>query len=398
MSIARRTGSVSQPESPIITQPRRILIVSHQFPPQLTGIGNVAAAEAANLVASGNEVTVLSTGDHLGSDTMTADGYRLVRAAVWEGLERRTRIPFPIPGPGTLATARRLARWADLVHIHDVLYMPCWAAAWAARAARRPVVVTQHVAVVAHTSKIAVLAQRLVYRSVGAGMLRRAERVIVLNARVQEFVLSAGVAPSRVSLLPNGVDAVRFRPATPGERDRLRKAHGLPPAAVLALFVGRFVPKKGLHRLLAALGEDYVVVLVGGERPPGVPEDGRTIFLGPLAPGCVAEVYRAVDIFVMPSDSEGFPLTVQEAMASGLPVVLRHDDGYAPYGLEAVGVRFVDGTAASIRRELSALAADPELRRALGAAAAAHARAHFAWRDHTARLEAVWDDLFAGDR
>ncbi len=385
------------PEHPtVLLQPRRILMVAHQFPPHVSGIGNVAAAEAAHLVASGNEVTVLTTDGERASSMMTPEGYRIVRVKAWEGLERHRGIPFPVSGRSLMTTTRRLVRWADLVHIHDVLYMPCWAAAWAARRAGRPVIVTQHVATVAHTSAATRLAQRAVYGSAGSRILRGAERVTVLNGRVAGFVAEQGVRPDRIRLLPNGVDTTRFRPPAPGEREELRRAYGLPQDTVLALFVGRFVPKKGVDRLLAALGDDYVVVLAGGERPAHVPDDGRTVFLGSLAPDRVGEVYRAVDMFVLPSESEGFPLSAQEAMASGLPVVLRHDEGYDPYALEDVGVRFIDGSPASIRHELSALAADEGWRRELGEAALDHARTHFAWREHTAKLEALWDEILDG--
>lgn len=384
--------------APVILQPRRILIVSHQFPPHVTGIGNVAAAEAAHLVASGNEVTVLTTGGDGGPATIAPEGYRLVRSTAWEGLERRTGVPFPISGPATLSQTRRLVKWADMVHIHDVLYMPCWAAAWCAHRAKRPTIITQHVATVAHTSVVTRFAQRAVYGTAGSRILRGAARVMVVNGRVGDFVESQGVARERIRLLPNGVDTDRFRPAEPGEREVVRARHGIPQDAVVALFVGRFVPKKGVHKLLAALSDDYVVVLAGGERPENVPEDRRAIFLGELSPDEVAAVYRASDVFVLPSESEGFPLSAQEAMASGIPVVLRHDDGYAPYGLDDVGVRFVDGSPQSIRAELTALARDPQRRAEMGEAALHHARSRFAWREHTARLEALWDEVLDEER
>lgn len=393
-------SSTYQPAGPgrhehasVLVQPRRILMVSHQFPPHVSGIGNVAAAEAAHLVAAGNEVTVLTTDGGRASDTITPEGYRLVRVRAWEGLERRYGIPFPVSGASLASTARRLVRWADLVHIHDVLYMPCWATALAARRAGTPMIVTQHVAEVAHTSHLTRMVQHAVYRSAGSRILRGAARVTVLNGRVADFVAGQGVPRTRIRLLPNGVDTDRFRPAAPGERDEIRRRYGLPQDAVLALFVGRFVPKKGVDRLLAALGDDYVVVLAGGERPAHVPDDGRSVFLGSLPPDRVGEVYRAVDMFVLPSESEGFPLSAQEAMASGLPVVLRHDDGYGPYALEDVGVRFIDGSPASIRHELTALASDAGRREELGRAALDHARSAFAWREHTVRLEALWDEV-----
>ena len=384
--------------APVIVQPRRILIVSHQFPPHVTGIGNVAAAEAAHLVASGNEVTVMTTGGDGGPPVMTAEGYRLVHVTAWEGLERRRGIPFPVSGPAMLAQTRRLVKWADMVHIHDVLYMPCWAAAWSARSIGRPTIITQHVATVAHTSRATRLAQRAVYGTAGSRILRGAARVTVVNGRVGDFVESQGVERSRIRLLPNGVDTDRFRPAEPGEREAVRARHGIPEDAVVALFVGRFVPKKGVHKLLAALSDEYVVVLVGGDRPAGLAADPRAIFLGEMGPDEVAGVYRASDVFVLPSESEGFPLSAQEAMASGIPVVLRHDDGYAPYQLDDVGVRFVDGSPESIRRELTTLATDPARRAGMGEAALHHARSRFAWREHTARLEALWDEVLDEER
>jgi D-inositol-3-phosphate glycosyltransferase len=366
--------------------------VAHQFPPQLTGIGNVAAAEAERLAAAGNEVTVLTTGTPSGVEHHTA-GYQIVRAPSWDVLDRKRGIPFPFVGRQMLVRARDLVRWSDVVHIHDTLYMPCWAAAVYARRAGRPTIVTQHVATIAHPSRITRAAQRVVYGGPGAAILRRADRVIVLNDRVAEFVRDLGADPSRVRLIPNGVDADRFRPAEDGEQEQIRKAYDLPPDAVLALFVGRLVPKKGADRLLRAVDDAYVIAFAGGDRPDGTPDDARTIFLGMLTPDQVAEVYRAADMFVLPSESEGFPLSAQEAMASALPVVLRGDPGYASYGLESAGVRFIDGDPESIRTALRRLAADPDERRDLGACAHTYATTYFGWDLHAARLMELWDEI-----
>lgn len=376
-------------------RPRRILIAPHQFPPTVTGIGNVAAAEAERLAAAGHDVTVLTTGAPHGAYDEPS-GYRVVRAKSWDELDRRRGIPFPVTGRDMVARAAELVQWSDVVHIHDVLYMPCWTVAALARRAGRPIVVTQHISVIAHPSRVTRAVQRIVYGGPGRAILRRADRVVVVNDRVGGFVRDQGVDAWRVRLIPNGVDAARFRPATDdGERREIRQRYGLPTDAVIALFVGRIVPKKGADRLLRALHDEYVVAFAGGDRPESVPDDGRTVFLGTLTLDQVAEVYRAADIFVLPSESEGFPLSAQEAMAAGLPVVLRDDPGYAPYKLESAGVRFVDGEPDTIRSVLRELAADAALRRSMGAQARAHAVEHFGWDLHAARITELWDEVLA---
>jgi glycosyltransferase involved in cell wall biosynthesis len=370
-----------------VSDPLRVLLVAHHFPPHISGIGNVVAAEAQSLARRGNQVVVLTTTSKGGDGSPpTQHDFRIVRVPAWRGPEK-WGVPFPVPSPSLLLTARRLARWADLVHVHDVFYIPTWAAVLAAQSASRPFIVTQHVSTIAHPSALVRSVQRIVYRAAGFPILRAAARVIVVNSRVEDFVVDNGVARNRVLLIPNGVDMLRFRPAQDGERAAIRARYGLPQKAVLALFVGRFVPKKGLGQLLAACDDAYTVVCVGGERPAGFPETRRARFLGALAQDQVAEVFRAADLFVLPSESEGFPLTAQEAMASGLPIVLRDDAGYAPYGLTSAGVRFVDGSPDTLRAVLRELAGNPGARVQLGQAALQYAQARFSWSDHAEQIE-----------
>ena len=198
----------------------------------------------------------------------------------------------------------------------------------------------------------------LVYRTVGRAIFRGASRVAVLNDGVVDFVVAQGVAPERVFILPNGVDVERFRPPADGERAAIRARFGLPAEGVLAVFVGRFVPKKGFDKALAATSDDYKIVFIGGDPPAEAADDPRAIFLGQLSRDDLAEVYRACDLFVLPSESEGFPLTAQEAMASGLPIVITDDPGYAPYALDRKQVGWLDGSAAPALALLTELAAD----------------------------------------
>jgi glycosyltransferase involved in cell wall biosynthesis len=387
-----------------------VLIVSHYFPPHVGGIERVAAEEARRLTDAGHEVAVLTTscGARPG-DQITAEGFRLTRVRAWNGLERAAGVPFPVPAPGAVLVAWRRVRAADVVHLHDVTYLTSWLAAFAAWIMRRPLLVTQHVAVVPHPRPLVERIQRLVFAVSARTVLRRARAVIVLNSRVEEFLRGLGVPAERLRFLPNGVDTDLFSPPAPGERAALREAWQLPPDEVLALFVGRFVPKKGYQALLEAAGPEYTIVLVGGPAPQEPAVDGSVVdgsvpdgsvpdgsvpdgqvpdgrgkvrVLGSLEPAQLADVYRACDAFVLPSQGEGFPLTVQEAMASGLPVVTTDDPGYAGYGLDRDLVLLIPPSPPQIRAALLKVAASAQLRQRMGAYSRTVARERFSWGAH----------------
>ncbi|WP_194896497.1 glycosyltransferase family 4 protein [Catenulispora pinisilvae] len=365
--------------------PLKVLMVSHYYPPHLGGIENVVHAEARHLTAAGVQVTVLTSGER--SSVTVEDGVRVVRVRAWNGLERKAGVPFPIPGPKLLRRAVRWARWADVVHIHDAFYLTSWAALTAAKLTRTPIVATQHVALVHHDSAAVGLVQRAVYATAGRLLMRGARSVFTMNSDVAGFARGLGARPERVRHLPNGVDTTLFRPIRDAaeqaaERERL----GLPRTGVLVLFVGRFVPKKGFDLLLAAADPGYRLVFAGGpaEELAGAAES--VLYLGSLAPAEVAAAYRACDVFALPSTSEGFPLTVQEAMSSGLAVLSTDDTGYAAYDLDRDRVSLVNRDTETLRVRLREIAADSELRRQMGKYAREYAVERFAWPEHASLL------------
>ncbi|MEZ0092694.1 glycosyltransferase family 4 protein [Streptacidiphilus sp. EB129] len=368
-------------------QPLRVLLVSHYYPPHVGGIENVVRQEAVRLAARGVQVTVLTSGER--GEVRDEEGVRVVRVGAWNGAERRAGVPFPLLSPLVLTAARRWARWADVVHMHDCFYLTSWAAGLGAVLTRTPYVLTQHVGLVQHPSALVRGVQRAVYRTAGRGLLRRARRVFTLNATVADFVRSHGVRPERARHLPNGVDTALFRPAASAlERCGARRRFGLPQDRVLVLFVGRMVPKKGYDLLLAARGPaaDYDLVFAGDGDAPALAGLAGVHHLGALRPEVLADAYRACDVFALPSTAEGFPLTVQEAMASGLPVVTTDDPGYAPYRLDRSRVTLVPRDAAVLRGTLTTLAEDEALRARMGRYSRSCATTDFAWEEHVGAL------------
>jgi len=374
----------------------RVLLVSHYFPPHVGGIENVVQAEASHLSRLGYDVTVLTTA--VSSDpgmSRLPEGYSVVRVKTWNGIERRTGIPFPVPMPWFLAKAASLVRAADVIHVHDALYMTSWIAAGLARLLGRPIVLTQHVQLVAHSHYIVEAVQRIVYATFGRYVIRSASRIVYVNAKVAEFLKGLGASSERLTFIPNGVDTDTFQPVEDHQKQKVRESLGLPDSGILALFVGRFVPKKGYHKLLQATSVRYSLVMVGGPPPEDAEDLPGVIFLGPRSPKQVADVYQACDVFVLPSQSEGFPLTLQEAMASALPIITADDPGYDVYGLDRDLVAMIQPTIYHIRSALEKVAADEDLRRRMAEYSLHVATTRFPWTAHVRKLDRVYSDLYS---
>jgi glycosyltransferase involved in cell wall biosynthesis len=374
-----------------------VLIVCHYYPPHVGGIEEVARAEARGLAAQGLSVTVMTSRPAARAATAAVDaGVRVVRVRAVNALER-FGVPFPLffP-PSLLRRSWTEVRRADIVHVHDTLYMSSWTVALWCRLLHTPMVVTKHVAVVAHPWRTVALAQRLVYATFGRFICRGAGVVFYVNTGIRDSLVSGGTPPRVLVPLPNGVDLAAFAPATSvTERTALRRRFDLPSDSPLVLFVGRLVPKKGYRQLVdAAEGQDeWIAVLVGdGET---VTRTGRVLPCGVRDRDSVRLLYQACDIFALPSRSEGFPLTVQEAMASGLPVVTTDDPGYDMYGLDPGFVTLLPADSPRLTEVITALAADPQRRRRMSLYSRRFAEEHFSWANHVNVLMGTFDEVMA---
>jgi len=326
-------------------------------------------------------------------------GYRVERVPAFNGLEAALGVPYPVFAPSLPGVLDRELARADVVHAHGFLYMSSVLALLLARR-RRPGavrVLTEHVGHVPYGSRVLDRAEAAAIATLGRAAARAAQGLVTMNPAVAERLRS--LAPGRpVELIPNGVDATAFRPAEPQARAALRARLGWDDRPRV-LFVGRLVAKKGVDVAVAAATraqDAYRLVVVGPGRLASPPPPNVDL-LGPLAPDRVAELLQAADAFVLPSRGEGFPVTAQEAMASGLPVVLGDDPAYAVHVDGAGdGVRLVPPEPAAVARALREILADPAARAAAGAAAAAHASRRYSWPAAVDAHEALFEALRTG--
>jgi glycosyltransferase involved in cell wall biosynthesis len=207
------------------------------------------------------------------------------------------------------------------------------------------------------------------------------DRVLVGSVQVwQDVRRYDGVPAGRLLLMPYGISLADLNP--PLSRKEARERLGLSAGGLVIGAVGRIEEQKGHTHLLAALPElqrqipGLVVLLVGeGRRREDLRRQVRGLglentvrFLGTRRD--LAEIFRALDIFVHPSLWEGLPLALLKAMGAGLPVVATRVSGSREAIVDGVnGYLVAPGDPEALARAILELHRHPEVRRRLGEAA-----------------------------
>lgn len=297
--------------------PTRIVHVAAHYPPFLGGLEKVVEALAEYRHAHGLDVTVLTALDglrHGRSGRSSAEPGAGVRVRRLRSVEVAHTALMP-------SLPRQLFRLPSdsLVHLHvSQAFVP--EAVYAAHLLHKvPYIAHLHIDV-GPSGPAGALLQ--IYKPLVLGrVLRGAERVVVFTAE-QRGVMAAkyGIDPERIVVIPNGVaDAFYYD----GER--------FPRPKPRLLFVGRLAIQKNLPlllRALAGISNQFETTIVGdGALEGSLKElaarlDLRNVrFYGRADGDELRELYRNADVFVLPSEREGMPLVLLEALAMGLPVV-----------------------------------------------------------------------------
>ena len=214
----------------------------------------------------------------------------------------------------------------------------------------------------------------------------RAALFIGVSPKFQMLYEQAGLPGQRLTMIPNGVDVTRFRPALVDECEALRRQFGLPTNGSVVLFVGFFSIDKCPDILFEAWlrateGQttQSTLFFVGATRSayheissPLVERirhestllegtNRRVVFLESILD--VEQVYRCADVFVLPSVREGLPNALLEAMASGLGCVASRLEGVTDSIIQdGVNGRLVEPTnVEELSNVLQALLAQPNV-------------------------------------
>ena len=227
--------------------------------------------------------------------------------------------------------------------------------------------------------------------------LRRVSAAYACSETVREVLRAKGF-DKPMPVIPFGVNAERFHPRRDGQANS---------ANTLTIgFVGRMLEEKGLKVLVDAVAklktEDWRLLLVGdGPERKAVEQRlahhrllDRTQFTGAISYDCVPDLYREMDVLVMPTRTterlrEQFGRVIVEAMASGVPVI-GSTCGAIPEVIGDAGLVFPEGHHYALANTLRRVLRDSALRQRLARAGRQRVAQHFTWE----RVAAQTYELF----
>lgn len=343
------------------------------------GLEGYAAALAEDLAARGHQVAVVA---HEGSEFAA-------RSRPKPALSLSGSRYWPLAGARRLA---KLARRADILHIHRSADLPLAATAKWLAGGHPALVYSRHMAIT--RDRHASVAHRLMFGQVDA--------LLAITAQVAEAARrKLPLAPERIRHVPPGVEAGGGR----------INCTDIRPAGIgfVAGCFSRIEPAKGQHELIAAIAKlarqnpDVGAVIAGPVMDAAYAEqlhsrvaaeglDDHVRFLHAMEDARPA--MACCDVLVMPSQSETLGLVLIEAMLQGVPVIATAAGGV----LELIangetGLVYPVGDADELARCLEWLARDEEFRAGLARAGQAMARVRHDHATHLARLETLFRQL-----
>ncbi len=366
----------------------RILIPTVDYPPIEGGIATVALQVSRQLASLGHEVTVVAPELPRGFDD-AGEPATIVRFKGY-GLGWLRLIPF-------LCRAWPLAKETDLILAINIAYGGVLG--WLARRAHGIPYVT-----FAYAYEFLKFRRVPVLRTLLRGLYRRATFTVAISRYTRRRLKEFGVPEERIVTIFPGAN-----PARPLDAERVeavRQRFELSGGQMI-LAVGRFIPRKGHLKLVAAMPEvlehcpNTHLMLVGRgpcldeciEKARALDIEGQVHCPGYVDDVTLAALYQACDVFALPAGEdergqvEGFGIVFSEAHAYGKPVVAGHSGGVPDAVVDGLTGFLVDphdphALAEALRKVLQ----DPKLARRFGEAGRLRIAQELNWATFTQRL------------
>ncbi len=334
----------------------KIAMIGHKrIPSREGGVEVVVESLAVRMAAAGHSVTVYNRGGkHVaGGKTVKTKEYKGVRIKTVPTFESKSlnAIVYSV-----LASAAALFGRYDVIHFHAE--GPC-SMIWLPHLFGIRTVATIH-GLDWQRSKWGGFASRFLKFGERTAA-KYADEIIVLSEGAKDYFMET--YGRETVFIPNGADEIPFR-----EPSIIKEKYGLEKDGYI-LFLARIVPEKGLHYLIEAFSElntDKKLVVAGGESHSAeyarqirkTSGDARIVFTGFVEGEELWELFSNCRVYVLPSDVEGMPLTLLEAMGCGAEC-LTSDIETLRGVLNDYGYTFRKGDAEDLREKLNTILNTP---------------------------------------
>jgi len=368
-------------------------MLTDYFPPHLGGgVEQVTHHLCQGLVGRGNVVTALTLNTQR-VPLHEEDGNLTIRRVPGMDLTSLVGVQFAVSlrlMPSLISVMQNFK--PQVVHAHNLFFRTTEAAALVRLVSRVPLVTTLHLGSVQGGHRALRALIRGYEATMGRFIVGRSSHLIAVSQDAANHARGFGGDRTGITVIPNGVNTCTFSP----KQVRCKKS-------TTVLFVGRLVPNKGPQILLRAV--PFVLsrhpkakfLLVGDgpmrlklereARDLGI--EGKVEFLGTRKD--VPDLMREADVFVRPSFLEGMPLTVLEAMASGLPVIATPSGGTPELLIEGVhGWLFPVGDYRALADSLDRVLSNPDMGRKMGERGRLMVEESYPWSRMVKDTEAVY--------
>ena len=319
----------------------KILTVTPFFPPDIGGLSYHVQNLNLNLVKQNNNVSIVAP-KHLTQETPSPDDvlnhvFRIpaIYLPGWPYPTLRS-VSIPIDLGLKIKSLIQNGKF-DLVHAHGHHYPISWIAINAAHKYRIPSILTLHGVYGLNPNVLGGKSQieDLFNKQVFAKILSKTNTVIGLTSKITDYAKMYGTSSTKYFTIPNGVNTSLFKDNFTKKKEFREKYH-INQNSLVILFSTRFEVNKGIieftHAVKQIIKKENIEVVIVGQ---GSLESFVRTNLGGIngihilkwhPPEKIHEIYIASDIFIIPSQWEGLPLTLIEAMNAGLHIV------YTPVG------------------------------------------------------------------
>ena len=315
----------------------RVALVTESFLPSLNGVTNSVLRVVETLKAQGHEVLIVAPTSELPEH----EGFPVVTSP----FVPLGGFPVAIPTPAISQTLDRFA--PDLIHAAAPFWLGGQSIAYAAKKGIPSVAVYQ-TDLAGYMERYGLEFAGPILEAITAAIHRPATISLAPTQDGKDFLHKIGI--DAVELWGRGVDAELFHPErrTSASIRALRERFA-PDGERIIGYVGRLAPEKQVARLIEVCGIPNTRVVIVGDGPDRPELEDRfagypVTFTGRLSGEELADAYAAMDVFVHCGTEETFGQTIQEAHASGLPVIAPSKGGQRHLIREGIDGYLVDHT------------------------------------------------------